>query len=92
MARKQDNGLSVKDNAILRFLIEFEKENGYKPSVREITSHCDISSTSIAEYHLEKLQGLGHIHRPPKIARAITVTETGLTALQSHGKDGRTGK
>jgi len=65
--------LSQKQQSILHFIDSFSAEKGYPPSVREIVRGCDISSTSVVEYHLNILQKEGYIRRDPEVARGIEV-------------------
>lgn len=60
---------------VFNFLKEFIGENPYPPTVREVARGADISSTSVASYHLDKLVGSGHIRRVPNTARGIVLLE-----------------
>ena len=51
---------------IYEFLIQFFKDNGYAPSVREICQAVDLSSTSSVYNHLMTLERMGKIHIEPK--------------------------
>ncbi len=46
------DGLSDKQQRILKFLAEFIQERDYPPSIRDIQSGCEISSTSVVDYNL----------------------------------------
>ena len=47
---------------ILQFIVRFKRaKDGNSPTIREIGRACDISSTSIVRYHLEKLEHQGLI-------------------------------
>ncbi|MBW8034859.1 MAG: hypothetical protein FVQ79_04235 [Planctomycetes bacterium] len=51
---------------ILDFIIEYKRNHdGCSPTTRQIMKHCDISSTSVAAYHLNVLEHLGKIRRSP---------------------------
>ncbi len=60
---------------ILDFLLEFYRENGIPPTVRDIQSACEISSTSVVDYNLDKLELAGHIRRRPDVARGIEILD-----------------
>lgn len=45
--------------AILLAISLFWRQNGYAPSIRELQALCDISSTSVVAYHLERLRTKG---------------------------------
>jgi len=66
--------LSPKRKRILDFIARFISQKGYAPSIRDIVKGCGISSTSVAQYHLDVLQQQGHIHRDPEIPRSISLT------------------
>lgn len=56
------------------FIKEFQRaHNGVSPTVREIGSGADISSTSVTNYYLEKLEHAGKIRRARNISRSIQV-------------------
>ncbi|MBM3140057.1 MAG: repressor LexA [Chloroflexi bacterium] len=63
--------LSSKQRAILRFLEEFIAEHDYPPSIRDIQNGCDISSTSVVDYNLKRLEEKGYIRRDREVSRAI---------------------
>lgn len=60
---------------ILGFLQEFYLENGIPPTVRDIQKACDISSTSVVDYNLDKLEQAGYINRRPDVARGIKILD-----------------
>jgi repressor LexA len=52
-------------------LERFQNENGFPPSIREICDMANISSTSVVNYYLDRLQELGYIERESKVSRGI---------------------
>ena len=54
-----------------RMLERFLDEHDYPPSIRDIQQGCDISSTSVVDYNLKRLEERGLIHRDREISRAI---------------------
>ena len=50
-------------------------ENGIPPTVRDIQKACDISSTSVVDYNLDKLEQAGYINRRPDVARGIKILD-----------------
>ena len=60
---------------ILGFIQEFYLENGIPPTVRDIQKACDISSTSVVDYNLDKLEQAGYINRRPDVARGIKILD-----------------
>ncbi len=65
------DGLSEKQQDILRFLEEFITEHDYPPSIRDIQQGCGISSTSVVDYNLKRLEEKGLIRRDREVSRAI---------------------
>jgi repressor LexA len=63
--------LSDKQTRIINFLHHFFHEQGYPPTIRDIQSGCQISSTSVVEYNLRILEREGHIRRAREISRGI---------------------
>lgn len=63
--------LSTKQQSILQFLQDFIDEKNYPPSIRDIQQGCGISSTSVVDYNLKKLEERGHIRRDREVSRAI---------------------
>ena len=68
---KQTRG--TRREQIYNFLVDFVKKNGYAPSVREICTGTDLSSTSSVYMHLLKLEDEGKIQIKKKSTRAIKV-------------------
>jgi len=66
--------LSPKRKLILDFIASFVDRKGYAPSVRDIVRNCDISSASIAQYHLKVLEKQGYIRRERETPRSISLT------------------
>jgi len=63
--------LSTRQQRILDFMRRFGEENGYSPSLRDIMAGCGISSTSVASYNLNALEGEGYLRRRPGLSRGI---------------------
>lgn len=65
------DGLSEKQRDILRFLERFIADHDYPPSIRDIQQGCGISSTSVVDYNLKRLEEKGLIRRDREVSRAI---------------------
>lgn len=65
--------LSDKQSAILDFLISYQDQYGYPPSVREIGDAVDLRSTSSVHAQLAKLEEKGYIRRHPSKSRTIEI-------------------
>jgi len=70
MARKKA-GLGERHKKILKFLEQFQAENGYPPSIREIGENTNISSTSVVNYYLNQLEEMKFIERESNVSRGI---------------------
>ncbi|RUA00068.1 MAG: repressor LexA [Candidatus Poseidoniales archaeon] len=60
---------------ILAFLQESYSDKGIPPTVRDIQRACEISSTSVVDYNLEKLREAGYINRRQDVARGIEILD-----------------
>jgi repressor LexA len=69
--------LSRKQQAIYRFIERFLDENDYPPTIRDIQTELDISSTSVVDYNLKALEARGLIRRNSKISRGIELVNRG---------------
>jgi len=63
--------LSSKQKRIISFIHDFLRQKSYPPSVRDIAKGCQISSTSVVTYNLDRLEEAGYIHRQSDISRGI---------------------
>jgi repressor LexA len=93
MARQKSKNLSERQKRILKVLERFQEDNGYPPSIREICDRTSISSTSVVNYYLERLQEMGYIERESKVSRGIRLlrplTQATETAAASARKLGQ---
>jgi repressor LexA len=60
---------------ILEFIRNSLDERGYAPTVRDIVKGCNLSSTSVAQHHLNTLEKEGRIRRDPQVVRSIQLTK-----------------
>jgi repressor LexA len=60
---------------ILEYIRRFFDEKGYAPTVRDILRGCNISSTSLVQYHLNILERERQIRRDPEVFRSIQLVE-----------------
>ena len=63
--------ISSKQRRIVNFIREYFQDRGYPPSIRDIASGCQISSTSVVAYNLDRLEEAGYIRRRSDISRGI---------------------
>ncbi len=80
-----DIKLSARQQAIVDFIAKFIEENGYPPTIREIGKACGISSTSVVNYNLAKLEREGYLVRDREVSRGLRLAaenlREGLSAL-----------
>ncbi|MCI8273491.1 MAG: transcriptional repressor LexA [Clostridia bacterium] len=62
-----------KEKAILKFIENQVRENGYPPSVREIGKAIGLSSTATVHAYLAKLEKQGYIKKEDKKGRTLKV-------------------
>ena len=67
-------GLSNTRSRILDFIRDFLEDRGYAPTVRDIAKGCNISSSSVVQYHLNVLEKEGRIRRDPEVFRSIRLS------------------
>lgn len=67
--------LNERQREILNFIGGYSAENGRPPTLREIAAECEISSTSVVVYHLDRLQAAGFVERDAQVSRGIRLLE-----------------
>ena len=70
------SNLSDKQSKILYFIESYLDENQIPPSVRDIQLACELSSTSVVQYNMRRLEELGFISRRGDVARGIQVNQS----------------
>lgn len=65
--------LNVTQRSVWRFIAEHVAARGYSPSVREIRRACGLSSLSVADYAIARLEATGVLRRTPGTARTIVL-------------------
>ncbi|SEU07903.1 repressor LexA [Lacrimispora sphenoides] len=66
--------LSDKQKLVYDYIKQYVKQNGYPPTVREVADELG-KSASTAQFHMQKLEELGHIVRDPAKPRAYELKE-----------------
>lgn len=87
MARKSKE-LSQRHKNILACIREWQEEKGYPPSIREIGTHTQISSTSVVNYYLNQLEAMGYIERESNVSRGINLIKNSAGELMNTVKTG----
>jgi repressor LexA len=67
------SNLSERQRKILQFIVGFVSENEFPPTIREIGEQVGISSTSVVNYNLAKLEELGLISRRKEVSRGLSL-------------------
>ena len=88
MMAKTRKGLSQRHTNILNCIQEWQTEKGYPPSIREIGSETQISSTSLVNYYLNQLEDMGYIERESNVSRGINLIKDSAGELVQNLKTG----
>lgn len=75
-------GLSDRQQRIYRFIRRFTQEHNYPPTIREIGTALGISSTSVVNYNLNKLEEAGLIRRDREVSRGLKIPEAAGPVVQ----------
>ena len=67
--------ISERQQNMLGFIEEFLDDYGYPPTVRDIQTGCDISSTSVVDYNLKALIEKGYINRDAEVSRGLQLVQ-----------------
>lgn len=68
--------ISSRQKSIIEFIKQYQANNGYSPTVREIAKGVGLASSSTVHSHLERLEQYGYIRRgDPKSPRAIEIID-----------------
>jgi repressor LexA len=73
--------LSSRQESILGYVREYMVDHGRPPTIREIGAATDISSTSVVNYNLTKLEKMGLIGRDSDVSRGLRLTEKAMKFL-----------
>jgi repressor LexA len=69
-----DGKLSARQEAMVEYISQHIEEKGYPPTIREIGAHCGISSTSVVNYNLTKLEREGFVVRDREVSRGLRLS------------------
>lgn len=75
------SALSERQQRILRFIYEYTNKHHYPPTIREIGDNVGISSTSVVNYNLRKLEENDLISRDREVSRGLSLNLARLTEL-----------
>src|SRR5688500_17970961 len=78
--------LSSRQEGMIQFIGRFTREKGYPPTIRQIGEAVKISSTSVVNYNLNKLERDGHLTRDLKVSRGVRLND-GLSRKFNRNSD-----
>jgi repressor LexA len=81
MVRKS-SGLTDRHRTILEFLVTFQDENGYPPTIRQIGEQINVKSTSQVTYYLKQLEKWNYIERDEHTSRSIRVLDNVVNQIK----------
>lgn len=61
---------------IMLFLEEYQKNNQFAPSIREIGNAIGVNSTSLVDYYLRQLAQMGYLERNDRVSRSIRILKS----------------
>ncbi len=67
--------LSERQQDMISFIGSFTRDRGYPPTIRQIGEAVSISSTSVVNYNLNKLERDGYILRDLKVSRGVRLVD-----------------
>jgi repressor LexA len=67
--------LSERQGEMITFIDNFTAEKGYPPTIRKIGEAVRISSTSVVNYNLNRLEREGYILRDLSVSRGVRLAE-----------------
>lgn len=74
--------LSDRQKGILEFVWRYTQEHGRPPTIREIGARVDISSTSVVNYNLDRLEEKGFLDRDAEVSRGLRLTEKAMRMME----------
>ena len=63
--------MTDKQERLLNFILDFHKEHGYSPSIREMAQGMGVSSPSTIKAMLDRLEAQGVLNRSSGVARSL---------------------
>ncbi|MGH2538526.1 MAG: transcriptional repressor LexA [Candidatus Promineifilaceae bacterium] len=78
----QPQNLSQRQQNMLSYIWRYIEEYSRPPTIREIGQAVDISSTSVVNYNLGRLQEKGFLDRDQEVSRGLRLTNKALGLYQ----------
>ena len=73
--------LSERQRDIINYIRDFSRDKGYPPTIRQIGEAAGISSTSVVNYNLNKLEKDGYLTRDLKVSRGVRLVESSASRV-----------
>ncbi|NOR83094.1 MAG: transcriptional repressor LexA [Ardenticatenales bacterium] len=77
--------LSLRQEGIMDFIRKYLGENRFPPSIREIGKAVGISSTSVVNYNLRRLEERGYLSREKEVSRGLRLSANAPDLVPSGG-------
>ena len=71
--------------AVLAYIVSYQAQHGYPPTIREIGGRFRMRSTNGPRYYLRALEAEGYLVRAGGLSRALRITDAGRRALGAGG-------
>jgi repressor LexA len=72
--------LTTRQEQVLGFIQDRQRESGFVPSLREIANHFGFKSPNSVRQHLRLIEKKGLVHRLPGRSRALVLTRNGYSS------------
>ena len=72
-----------KEEQLLNFIKNYQNDNGYPPTVREMCKAIKVSSTSTIFYYLNKLENANKIRKSPNKNRALEIIDNEIGTVST---------
>lgn len=73
--------ISERQRKILSFIVDFTEKHDYPPTIREIGERVGISSTSVVNYNLAKLEEMELLTREREVSRGLSLNRARLVEM-----------
>ena len=75
------SSLSDRQRRILGFIMDFTEVHDYPPTIREIGEQVGITSTSVVNYNLAKLEDMNLLTRQREVSRGLSLNRAKLADM-----------
>ena len=75
------DSLSERQRSILNFIVVFTQSHDFPPTIREIGETVGISSTSVVNYNLAKLEEMDLLTREREVSRGLSLNRPRLVEM-----------